>query len=393
MRGVISGKLWAIFTGALLGVSPAAHAQKDPQTLVYLDNVTICPAGATFDPYTGDPDKKCLTSDGPVAGRQLVAVTLSRTDLQTKAAYDVVFTNRTTNEWSRLYFTLTFTDNNNDTADNVTYNAIYPSGSGGFGCTPSDVAQGQKIVCTSNIVLPAGGQQRAVVVVNAPGAGTQLTVAGSAGGYEGKSSVGQGCCAAPIGPVYTALIDSTTDSTFSYTENAITFVKGDERSEIFTGNRSANRADPFTTDVGVPPFAASAGKQYDIGRISETPVPADNGTNCKRGNRFKTCYRTEISLPNVSYLTPETTADVCAAPLLGVKLRIDASLIKGSTTNFDPSQIRVQYRDQLSSNPKDVSPCTATSPTEFPCTCTKEYSNGRILIWMINTKNGFVEFF
>jgi hypothetical protein len=390
MRGLKS--TWfriAVFATALLGLVAGASAQQDPQTRVFLDNVTVCPTGYEFQPYTADPDKRCVAGTDQVAGVKLTAVTLSRPELATKAGYDVVITNNTTNELNRLYFTLTFIDNNNDPADNPSFNTVLGAD---FACTTTDLAQGQTVSCTSNISLNATNrQQKVVVVVNTPKTGTMLTVTGSAGGYEGKSTTGNGCCASPFGTVFTSLIDSVADTTFSYTVNAITFVKGSETSRFFTGN-SANTttADPFTTDVAVSPFS----KPYDIGRIQERSLPANNGTNCKTGNRFKSCGETFLSLPQVAYEPPAGSTDVCTAPMLGVTLRIDASLIKGSVKNFDVTQVKLKYTDDVTGEiTYPVPVCASGAAATFPCTCERSYTvGGPISIRMINTKNGFLSF-
>ena len=193
--------------------SSVAFAQKDPQTDVTLANVVV-------------------------DGQSLDAVTLSRDGLVTRFAQDLTFTNNTTNALNRLYFTATVTNTGGTGADNGTLETIYfTEASGTFDCTGFGSS---KLSCTSNISLnPDTGNttQKVTLVGLAPASGTKLTVTVSAGGYEGNSQTGKGCCAKILSET-TDLIDSTTDRTRSYTLNAITFVSRNTGGQLFTGAKS-----------------------------------------------------------------------------------------------------------------------------------------------------------
>jgi hypothetical protein len=237
-------------------------------------------------------------------------------------------------------------------------------------------------------------KQHVVVVVATPSTGvtgTTLTVTGAAGGYEGNSQTGQGCCATPLPEVKTTLVDSTSDTTFSFTLNAITFVKGDEQSKVFTGNKGVPvRADPFTTDITVAPFVVPTGKKYDIGQIVETTKPANPGTRCKSGNLFKTCYQTQISLPQVFYTAP---SDPNSSELLVAVLKVHSSLIKGSQTNFKLDDVQVAYTNDEQTETTTLSSCFGASPVVYPCIFSRSYDGVVITLIIKNTKNGFLEFF
>ena len=256
--------------------SSVAFAEQDPKTDVTLANVVV-------------------------DGQSLDAVTLSRDGLVTRFAQDLTFINNTTNALNRLYFTATVTNTGGTGTDNGTFEMIFTTPIGTFNCTPFGLST---LSCTSNISLnPDTGNttQKVTLVGLAPPSGTKLTVTVTAGGYEGNSQTGKGCCAKKLSET-TELIDSTKDSARSYTLNAITFVKGDTGAQFHTGAKAvALGTDPFTTNVEAPPFTSA---QYDIGSIQETPVPAGPNTNCKGGNRFKSCYKTKVSLSKVVYLDP-----------------------------------------------------------------------------------------
>jgi hypothetical protein len=399
MRGL--GKMFkgAVFIAGVLGVSATAFAQADPKIAVTFDNTTV----------------QKLQSDASYASVKLDQVTLSRTDLDTFAAYDLTITNNTTNALNRLYFTATVT--NTGGTDNGTFETYYYTAPSAFSCsgfpvtdTAGNTTRYSTLSCTSNISLNPDGSyisQKVTIVVKAPTTGTKLTVNIAAGGYEGSSQTGQGCCATEK-VAFTSLVDATTDATMSYTLQAITFVKSETGGRIFTGKKAVTvAADPFATDVNAAPFTSA---KYDIGSIQEVAIPATSGSNCKAGNRFKICYLTAVSLPNVVYsdtTTPITPANVCARnDVLKVVMRIDSSLIKGNPTP-DLTQIRVWYKaDPTTTEPNPVKDqiydCGVSN--KLPCICnryqwTNRFANGYtpdlkndIDLLVGNDKNGALEF-
>jgi hypothetical protein len=382
MRGRERAVRGAVAAVALCGFCSIAIGQQDPRIGVSFDNAMVQKAN-------GDTLK-------------LDQVTLSRDELMTFAAYDLIYTNNTTNPLARLYFSATVTNTNG--TDNGKFNQVYLGTSTGFDCTGFGTAS---LSCTSNISLSAGSTQKVTIVVQAPTTGTQLNVNILAGGYEGKSQTGQGCCAQPAS-ASTQLVDSTTDATFTYTLNAVTFVKGETGGRIFTGKQAvAMTADPFTTDVNAAAFTSAP---YDIGLVQEAAVPAMAGSNCKSGNRFKSCGASSVSLPNVHYTglpDPLTPLNICGrAEGLSVFLGIDSSLVKGNPTP-DLSLIRVQYTpdptvEEPNPETRDVYDCVQN--VGLPCVCgrkqfvkgsegwTKDKAND-IQLWMKGIGNGRFNFF
>lgn len=394
MRGLGNVFKGAVFLAGLLGVSASAFAQADPKISVTFDNTTV--------------QKLTLVDNVPTfVPVKLDQVTLSRDGLDTYAAYDLTITNNTTNALNRLYFTATVT--NTGGTDNGTFETYYYTAPSAFTCSGfpvTDATTGvttrySTLSCTSNISLnPDTGytSQKVTIVVKSPTTGTKLTVNIAAGGYEGNSQTGEGCCATNR-VASTSLVDAVTD--VSYTLQAVTFVKGETGGQIFTGKKAITAStDPFATVVNAGIFTSA---QYDIGSIQETVVKADPGTNCRSGNRFKSCYVTAVSLPNVSYPAITNTSDnLCTRPdLLKVVMRIDSSLIKGNPTP-DLTQIRVFYTPDGATTKSPVYDCSSTSG--LPCICSRDQWTDKnatgytvdlkndIDLTIVNNKNGFLEF-
>lgn len=388
------------FLGAAFGLSASALAQTDPNAVVQWNFASVT-----------KPDGTTVT---------LNQVTLSRTKLQTYAAYYLTYANHTTNALNRLYFTSTVTNNG---TDNGAYNQIYytPPNGGQFDCSGYGTAT---LSCTSGgvnspatgITLNPGQSMLVTIVVAAPTTGTTMTASVSAGGFEGNSLTGQGCCASTPAPLATTLIDSTNSTTFSYTTEAITFVKG-SGGRVFTGNQAiTSNTDPYTTDIGAANFTTTTAN-YTIGTIQEQST-LTTSTNCANGGRFSNCFQSAISMPNVGYglLTPQNACTKNPDGSYQVSgltevLRIDSSLIKGSPTQLNLSTIQVYYTpDATSSNPapsaQGVLDCSVAST--LPCICsryqytpsgtgglltyTKDLKNDIELV-IRNYKNGTLEFF
>jgi hypothetical protein len=395
MRGLGNVFKGAVFMAGLLGVSTAAFAQQDPKINVTFDNTTV----------------QKLQADATFTTVKLDQVTLSRTDLDTFAAYDLTITNNTTNALNRLYFTATVT--NTGGTDNGTFETYYYTAPSAFTCSGFPTAAGARsstLSCTSNISLnPDTGytSQKVTIVVKAPTTGTKLTVNIAAGGYEGNSQTGAGCCATNK-VAFTSLVDATNDATQSFTLQAVTFVKSETGGRIFTGKKAVTvGTDPFATDVNAAPFTSA---KYDIGSVQELAIPAVAGSSCKAGNRFKSCYLTAVSLPNVVYsstTSPITPGNVCTRDdVLKVVLRIDSSLIKGNPTP-DLSQIRVLYKadpaeGNLTPAKEPIFDCGVAS--SLPCICKRYQWTDRnapgylpelrndIDLEIRSNKNGFLEF-
>jgi hypothetical protein len=417
MRGLERMFKGAVFIAGLLGLSTAAFAQADPRIVTYFANSTVCPTGYSLK-LDADVSGTCVNSLGTTTtGKQLNTVTLSREQLPTLAAYDFAITNTSTNTLGRLYFTVTVSNNSSSKAvfdEPILYTS--PTGTQfdctGYGTSTLKCTSGGKQSPTTGITLDpvTYPTQFVTIVVKAPTNGTLLTTTITAGGYEGNSNSGTGCCA-QTKTTSTDLDDWTNDALLSYTMKATTFVRGETGGKIFTGNKAIpSDDDVFSTDVGASKFSAS----YDIGSIMEESVPSGTGTACKNGGRFKNCYKTEVSLPLVQYPPPDqSTTDICRDStgalltnnLLTIVLRIDRTNLVNPNT-IDINTINVKYTDDKTG--VVTNPVRACGPTSgLPCICSRHqykqntaggllpYSSGlRLDVEIVgkNDKNGAWEF-
>jgi hypothetical protein len=423
MRGTTNLVKGAVFITALLGAS-ASFAQADPRVWVYFDNVAVCPAGYTsqigftVDPSTGVPTQAAACVQGGTAvsdpaATLLASVSLSRNGtppLTTRAAYDLGIWNNNTNALNRLYFRVVVTNPAGAAGDNGKIEKLVNGA--GFSCyqtndpskailaEPYDVAD---LTCTSNLSLPEKSgttvYSRAVtVVVKTPYSGSSLKADVLAGGYEGNSETGQGCCALPGPRASTTLIDSVASGDYTY--QATTFLSADQDGIVFTGNGGKpSRTDLFATNVKAPKVWTGTDATYDIAYIQEKSIP-EGGGRCKQ-SKLKYCHQTTISLPNVAYAVPPSTADVCnssasnfwTGQLLDIDLSIDFSSVKGNPSNLDLySAIKISYADTSADTPTQIYQCSVT-PGSFPCICSASIVGRTIQYLIRNYRNGgyFVE--
>jgi hypothetical protein len=393
-----------------MGVSSAALAQADPKTPV------------TLLYYTASN------------GTELKSVSVSRKvpELPTQAAYMFKIENKATTDLGRVRFTATLTTTGGATGDNGKWSTFYifsksAGVSGSFNdCTSFGSAY---LHCESDVFLPRSTtdssgnpvvpQITVLLVADTPYSGTKLNATVTAGGYEGSSTQGNGCCENPATPPTLSVELSQPESTASgnalpYTTYALSFLKGQNSNGLFTGKKApiSTIGDVFASEFVAPAFNTSS-VEYSIGEIIEAPF-ADQ-TTCRANGRFKSCYTTTITLPDVKYDEPASAADVCkpttdstayTGSLLTEVLRIDSSLIKGNPTP-DLTLINVKYYiDPLELTQfKVLETCSATSG--FPCICSRyqyiknvpggllPFSNdtkGDIEIVVKNWRNGMLAF-
>jgi len=403
MRGLGSVFKGAVFLAGLVGAS-TTFAQQDPKVAFYFDNVATCPSNytATYSyakaggvsvscAYTGSAPAPTTTPPKPTL---LELVTRTRDEFVTRTAYDIVFLNNTTNSLNRLYFRVTASNFEGTTdisgAANGTFERIVytTTQDGSFSCVGFG---GSDMTCTSNVSLAPGKAQVVTVVVVTPTRGDKLYVAATAGGYEGNSETGQGCCSKDLGRELTTLVDVAAGD---YQVNATTFLTSDANGFALTGKGLATTLDQFATKISAP--IGWGANKYDIANITEKSLPEGKG-RCKQ-SKLKYCQESTVSLPNVVYPVP--TADVCLAstPLLNITLTVNTSLLKGKVTSTTDwlTAVRIRYDDNSDGTfDKTLSPCgnTSVSATSFPCICNYglvvDGTNGDYVKYdIVNYKNG-----
>lgn len=292
----------------------------------------------------------------PNVGPSVVAVpttvTLSRDGLTTFAGYKLTVANNTTNNLNRITLDGTAVVVGGAVGAVAAYDS-FETISGPTVQTCGVGSASNKVHCDLGSLAP--NQSLALFVVfKAPTSGSRIDFNWAAGGKEGNSNTGKGCCVTP-GTTSTALVDATTDA--SYKKNATTFLKSTGGS-LFTGDQGkANSGDPWATSVVI-----SAGTGIDY---TATIAESNNPTEYVCGTSVPTCFISSLNIPgSFTLLSITLTRDVSTIPQA---VRYKQSALDEAKIFYSKEPV-----GSLLYNPVEVYACSLGGPSPgVPCWVSK----------------------
>jgi hypothetical protein len=301
---------------------------------------------APKDPYIGPtvtpvPDEVTLRRE--VVGGET---------LDTSASFKLVLNNKSTNELSRVFLEGTATVVGSASAV-ATYDGHLLTDSGsltGVTCTSTTVGTATKVRCDFAGALGGNDSVELYVIFKAPTAGDKISFAWQAGGDEGKSQTGKGCCVA-TGTAVTGLVDPTNNP--SYKKNAQTFLRP-TGGILFTGDQAkSTRGDPWSTKVVI---TEGTGIDY-IATIQESESPASDAC----GTSVPTCFISTLDIDGTfaNFLKITLRRDVSTIPPPD---RYKQDVLDSATIYYSPYPLgHALY------NPVQVYECSPEPTVGVPC--------------------------